>query len=194
MAQSILIVHPSELMRRGLLSCLEDLPQVSVFCFSELSEIHLHEHAGAGKLLIFVPTGESRNPRLLEMRTRIGEHRLFGLAISAADSFDPKFFDRVFLLDVSVGEIRKITREFFASEQVPQTDELTPREREVLRLIALGNTSKAIAEALIISQHTVISHRKNITEKLGIKSIPGLTVYAIIQKIVDPSDISPEQL
>ncbi|MCK3685331.1 helix-turn-helix transcriptional regulator [Maribellus sp. YY47] len=83
---------------------------------------------------------------------------------------------------------------FFEQDDTGLNDELTAREKEVLRLIALGNTNKTIAESLFISTHTVISHRKNITEKLGIKSIPGLTVYAIIQKIVAPTDISADQL
>jgi DNA-binding CsgD family transcriptional regulator len=58
----------------------------------------------------------------------------------------------------------------------------------------MGYTNKAIAEKLFISAHTVISHRKNITEKLGIKSIPGLTVYAIIQNIVNTSEIASDHL
>ncbi|NJO92945.1 MAG: hypothetical protein HC831_31265, partial [Chloroflexia bacterium] len=47
---------------------------------------------------------------------------------------------------------------------------------------------------LFISIHTVISHRKNITEKLGIKSISGLTVYAVLNKLIDTESINPEQL
>lgn len=83
---------------------------------------------------------------------------------------------------------------FFTQSLSDESDELTGREKEVLRLIALGHTNKTIADKLFISTHTVISHRKNITEKLGIKSIPGLTVYAIIQNIVSTSEITPDQL
>jgi DNA-binding CsgD family transcriptional regulator len=64
--------------------------------------------------------------------------------------------------------------------------EISQREREVLRLVALGFTNKEIAGKLFISSHTVITHRKNISAKLGIKTIAGLTVYAIIHKLVDP--------
>ena len=63
-----------------------------------------------------------------------------------------------------------------------------------MQLVALGNSNKEIAEKLFISIHTVISHRKNITEKLGIKSISGLTVYAILNKLIDTNSIDPEQL
>ena len=57
---------------------------------------------------------------------------------------------------------------------------LTAREIEVLKLLAQGYINKEIAAQLSISVHTVISHRNNISEKLGIKTVPGLTVYATI--------------
>jgi DNA-binding CsgD family transcriptional regulator len=47
-----------------------------------------------------------------------------------------------------------------------------------------GFANKEIADTLNISIHTVISHRKNITEKTGIKSLSGLTIYAITKKII----------
>ncbi len=71
---------------------------------------------------------------------------------------------------------------------------LTEREIEVVKLVALGKTNKEIANELCISIHTVISHRKNITEKLGIKSISGLTVYAILNHFIDADNIDPESL
>ncbi|MEG1885443.1 MAG: LuxR C-terminal-related transcriptional regulator [Alistipes sp.] len=56
---------------------------------------------------------------------------------------------------------------------------LTTRETEVLRLLAEGCINKEIASRLHISTTTVISHRKNIIEKLGIRSVAGLTIYAM---------------
>ncbi|HTL28157.1 MAG TPA: response regulator transcription factor [Tepidisphaeraceae bacterium] len=56
---------------------------------------------------------------------------------------------------------------------------LSPREREVIQLIAEGNTSAEVAEQLHISVRTVDSHRHNIMEKLQIRSIAGLTKFAI---------------
>ena len=67
--------------------------------------------------------------------------------------------------------------------------ELSAREVEVLALIARGLMNKQIADRLHISLTTVISHRKNITEKLGIKSVPGLTIYAVLNGYVDAADI-----
>ncbi len=56
---------------------------------------------------------------------------------------------------------------------------LTPREREVLQLVAEGCTSQEIATELFLSQRTVAAHRRHLAEKLGIHSVAGLTKYAI---------------
>jgi len=65
-----------------------------------------------------------------------------------------------------------------------EQEELSERETEVLVKLLSGFSNKEIADQLNISIHTVISHRKNIIEKTGIKSLPGLTIYAISQKII----------
>lgn len=67
--------------------------------------------------------------------------------------------------------------------------ELSPREIDVITLIAKGKTNKEIATKLNIGQTTVITHRKNITEKLGIKSISGLTIYAVMNGYVEADRI-----
>ena len=67
----------------------------------------------------------------------------------------------------------------------PETEELSDREREVLIQVVKGLSNKEIADVLFISTHTVISHRKNIARKLNIHSTAGLTIYAIVNKLVD---------
>ena len=67
-------------------------------------------------------------------------------------------------------------------------DGISSREVDILKYIALGFSNKEIADKLFISAHTVVTHRKNITRKLGIKTVPGLTIYAIINKIIDIND------
>ena len=69
-------------------------------------------------------------------------------------------------------------------EEKTTTSSLSQREIEVLRLIAAGKINKEIAKELNISINTVLSHRKNLTAKLGIKSISGLTFYAMMNGIV----------
>lgn len=67
--------------------------------------------------------------------------------------------------------------------------ELSTRETDVLQLIVKGSTNKEIADKLNISLNTVLSHRKNITTKLGIKTVSGLTFYAIMNGIISGDDI-----
>ncbi|MDD2327144.1 MAG: LuxR C-terminal-related transcriptional regulator [bacterium] len=60
-----------------------------------------------------------------------------------------------------------------------QSRSLTNRETEILRLIVQGHTNREIAEELVISHNTVLTHRKNIIAKTGIKTVSGLTFYCI---------------
>lgn len=65
-----------------------------------------------------------------------------------------------------------------------QAGELSGREIEVLRLISAGKINKEIADELCISVNTVITHRKNISSKLGIKSASGLSLYALMNGLL----------
>ena len=66
---------------------------------------------------------------------------------------------------------------------------LSDRETEVLSLVAQGRLNKQIADQLHISLSTVVSHRKNIQEKLGMKSVSALTIYAVMHGYVDVNRI-----
>lgn len=87
-------------------------------------------------------------------------------------------------------ELKNILEKIIKENDSTDRNELTKREIEILRAIALGKTTKEIAEELFISVHTVITHRKNISSKLGINSIAGLTLYAVLNNIVDINEIN----
>lgn len=70
---------------------------------------------------------------------------------------------------------------------------LGEREKEIIKCVAQGKSNKEIAEALCISVHTVTTHRRNIASKLGIHSTAGLTIFAIINKLVDLHEVNPHQ-
>lgn len=67
---------------------------------------------------------------------------------------------------------------------------LSSREQEVLVCVAKGMINKEIADYLNISVHTVITHRKNITRKTGIKTVAGLTVYALLNNLLDIGSVA----
>lgn len=66
---------------------------------------------------------------------------------------------------------------------------LSKREVEILKNVVLGLSNKDIADKLFLSVHTVMTHRKKIARKLGIKTVSGLTVYALMNKIVDMREV-----
>ena len=88
--------------------------------------------------------------------------------------------------------LRKLDNAIEQNQTNPYSDshELSERERDVLVLVAKGLANKEIADRLNISIHTVMSHRKNIAHKTGIKSVAGLTVYALLNNLLDASDVN----
>ncbi len=74
-------------------------------------------------------------------------------------------------------------------EKEAEQDVLSAREREIIACVVKGMTNKETADALCLSVHTVITHRRNIARKLQIHSPAGLTIYAIVNKLVDISEI-----
>ena len=74
-------------------------------------------------------------------------------------------------------------------EEPEQHLELSDREKEILVSVAQGLLNKEIADKHNISINTVITHRKNITRKTGIRTVPGLTVYAILNNLIDINSI-----
>ena len=91
----------------------------------------------------------------------------------------------LFLTDSAAEVSRKIEPFVPGPHKKVNHDQLTGRETDILRLVAQGMSNKEIADRLFISIHTVISHRKHITEKLKIKTIAGLTLYAVINNLSD---------
>lgn len=83
-----------------------------------------------------------------------------------------------------VSTICKLDSEEDTSNQNQLQEILTERETDVLKLLAKGFANKEIADKLNISINTVITHRKNISQKTGIKSVSGLTIYAVVQKLI----------
>ncbi|MBR5385506.1 MAG: hemerythrin domain-containing protein [Bacteroidales bacterium] len=70
-----------------------------------------------------------------------------------------------------------------------EREALSDREKEILVGVAKGLLNKEIADMYNISPYTVITHRKNITRKTGIKSVAGLTVYALLNGLIDFNDV-----
>lgn len=97
-------------------------------------------------------------------------------------------FDSFFTINDSAAQICKRIREAISvpshTEEENNQSVLSSREKEILAHVAQGLTNKEIADVLNISVFTVTTHRKNISQKLGIRSIAGLTVYAVMNHLI----------
>lgn len=97
-------------------------------------------------------------------------------AVARGKSFFSPAVSKVLLDDY----IRKLKR----SGAEDAYDLLTPREREVLQLVAEGKSNKEVANLLNLSVYTVETHRSNIMQKLNLKGVPELTLYAVRKGII----------
>lgn len=98
--------------------------------------------------------------------------------------------NKLFIPAVSKLELRNTAENNCAAPKPEKDkDELSTREKEVLACAVRGMTNKEIANELFISLNTVLTHRKNISRKLNIHSISGLTIYAIVNKLVNLEEV-----
>ena len=186
MKQRLLIVEPSELIIEGLKSILDGQIRFKVLD-PEMTAEHLEE-----RLLAARPDIVLINPTLVDNITRLRSEQpvaMVALVYQYVERDVIKNYDAV----VDIRDSRAVVIETLAqaspgeSESGKNNYELTKRETAVLVQLAQGKTNKEIADALNVSVHTVISHRKNITHKTGIKSVAGLTVYAMLNNLIDES-------
>lgn len=115
------------------------------------------------------------------------------IATTVCDDELMRQFDAIInIFDSQMQIVRKLHAAIEQNQTNPYSDshDLSERERDVLILVAKGLSNKEIADRLNISIHTVMSHRKNITHKTGIKSVAGLTVYALLNNLVDQNDMT----
>ncbi len=194
MGKSIVIIHSSEIVRKGLLAIFENRFQANIICFSGIDDCKNSHILLSNDAAILLEEKNFKVADLMSIRKKVLNYFLIGIN-EKNEKKSSDIFEFHFSIYNPPDTLLEWIKNYFSLEITDDnSDELTIREKEVLRLIAMGHTNKTIAEKLFISTHTVISHRKKITEKLGIKSIPGLTVYAIIQNIVSASEITPDQL
>jgi len=188
MKQRLLIVEPSEVIVEGLKAILEGQIRFKVL-EPEMNADHLEERFLAAR-----PDVVLINPTLVDQVSRLrSEHPMAFVALvyQYVERDLLKNYDGV----VDIRDSRAVVIETLAQvspgeETAGKSNyELTKRETAVLVQLAQGKTNKEIADALNVSVHTVISHRKNITHKTGIKSVAGLTVYAMLNNLIDESSL-----
>ncbi|KKB47809.1 hypothetical protein HMPREF1212_03657 [Parabacteroides sp. HGS0025] len=194
----IVIAEPSAIVRNGLEAILKRLPGGLRVQFSEIATIEtltedLRTHMP--DILLINPSipGYFTIPHLKEM-TGCPNMKCLALVYSPIDHSLLRYYDdQINILD-SVDEISlKLERLHAKSEEEADGDEqqtLSSREKEIVVCVVKGMTNREIADRLFLSTHTVITHRRNIARKLQVHSASALTVYAIVNKLVELSDIN----
>lgn len=191
--ERIAIIEPSEMIRRGLALLLEQANYDVVCQAGSWSEAESRLATTQPEVIILGShiVGSECNMRALHIELQNVTFVI--LATVACDDDILRQADGVInLYDNAAKLSKKLQAAIEQSQTNPYSDshDLSERERDVLVLIAKGLANKEIADELNISIHTVMSHRKNIAHKTGIKSVAGLTVYALLNNMLDASEVN----
>lgn len=131
---------------------------------------------------------------LEELRAASPKHTIVaGVYTSALPSSVSSGFDTTISIFASLAAFESLIEKAgqkSESADRESAEELTPREREIIIGVVRGLTNKEIAASLNVSVHTVMTHRRNISNKLQIHSPAGLTIYAIVKKLIPVEDLN----
>lgn len=190
---TITIAEPSDIIREGLFAVLKQInSDFRIFQVHDVDQLHHHLSVEHPNVLIV-------NPSLLGSETpdnlrnaNCSELFCVALATNLRDLQNVQAFDLSVSIFDDFGSLRK-KFEGIAPRQTGSTEtekSLSQREKEIVSYVVKGYTNKKIADKLCLSQHTVITHRRNIANKLQIHSPSGLTIYAIVNKLVKIEEVS----
>ena len=187
----ILLIEPSEIVAAGITAIIARSPEFAIA--QTLSNPGYYNPQSSNiDIIIINPAVIDYNERF-DIRSYFGKENVTIIALthgSYEENVLRQYDGCIGIYDSAQRIVQKIKSAMEEATQAPKSDinELSTRERDILRAVAMGKTNKEIADEFNISIYTVISHRRNISQKLGINSIPGLTVYAIMNTLVDMSD------
>ena len=188
------VAETSYIIRKGLVYVLSQLNSVGkVVELREMEDINY-------QINILKPDAVLINPMLLGHTSRhdirqqlnLDKHTaIIALVYNLIDEQFYRSYDAVIRINDSESKIEETLLKCLEKETGGQSDteELSDREKEILISVVKGMSNEEIADHHSISIHTAITHRRNITRKLKVHSISGLTIYAIINKLVDISEI-----
>jgi DNA-binding NarL/FixJ family response regulator len=197
----IAIAETSVILRTGLTNVLKRLPNLRIYPVELASPDSLNDCLNTSPLTILII-----NPNFGDYfditKFRIANAEKSIRVIAFVNSFiDPlllnkydnsiSIYDDLETITFKINSLQNI-KPIEKSEE-DSTESLSLREKEIVICIVKGMTNKEIAEKLFLSIHTVITHRRNISRKLQIHSTAGLTIYAIVNKLIELKDIEEDR-
>ena len=193
----IAVAEPSSIIRCGLITLLKRLPGLHI----QLTEIAAAECL-VESLRMHRPEVLIINPSLpgyfgiqhLKEECGCPGMKCIAIACMATDHAMFRPYDDLINIYDSPDELKHKLERLNAEEVTSEPEEeeqqaLSAREKEIVVCVVKGMTNREIADRLYLSTHTVITHRRNIARKLQVHSASGLTVYAIVNKLVELNDI-----
>jgi DNA-binding CsgD family transcriptional regulator len=183
---NIAVLEPSQIIAEGLSNILMKLKKnFYIFRFSDLEELKNSTAIERFQIVVINPSIiQNRIADFIKLKNSYPKVLWIALVYSFFDEEIIRKFDDTILVTATPEQLANKLAQMSTSPDKSQQEDLSEREVEVLSQLVKGLSNKEIADKLNISIHTVISHRKNITEKTGIKSLSGLTIYAITKKII----------
>ena len=187
----IVIVEPSKIVTNGLCQLLDTNYEFEIV--EQLDNItYLRERLLAlhPNILIINPTviDFSKQFSLRSMFQEFPDLSLVALVYSYVQSNVLRQYNGIIEVCDNYNTIESTLHAAVSShsekKESTENQGLTEREIDVLVAVAEGLMNKEIADKLNISIHTVISHRKNISRKTGIKSVSGLAIYALLNNLI----------
>lgn len=192
----IVVAETSVIVRNGLTAVLKRIPNLNIHPIEVSSPetlqnyIHLH----TPDIVIVNPTFGGWFD-LQTFKTENGKSgiKYIALVCSVIENNALKEYDESIAIcddiDIITSKINHLLHTEEEEEKDNEQETLSQREKEIITCVVKGMTNKAIADKLFLSIHTVITHRRNIARKLQIHSPAGLTIYAIVNKLVELQDI-----
>jgi len=183
---NIAVIEPSQIIFEGLSNILMKFKKnFYLYRFNDLEELKNSVSKESFTVALINPLAiQNRLTDFLKLKGNHPNMLTIALVYSFFDNDLLLKFDDTLSVTASMEQIRHKLGQISTASEKSLHDDLSDREIEVLTQMVKGLANKEIADTLNISIHTVISHRKNITEKTGIKSLSGLTIYAITKKII----------
>ena len=194
MRNRVILCEASEIIANGLAEIIDSMAQFDVVAHLD-SPDHLSEKlvASDANVLVIDPAllGAQNKDFLFQLNKEHPQLTVIALVTSYLDHAWLTPYDGVIEINDPRTKIHSKLNELIKDGSTKKTEdvELSKRETDVLVAVAKGMMNKEIADQMNISIHTVISHRKNITRKTGIKSVSGLTVYALLNNLIDESEL-----
>lgn len=190
----IIIAETAPIILSGIVDCIKGIHEIH----SSVAEVDSKKSlldiisTTSTDLLIVNPTfGGLLHPDDIRRSSLNPDIKIFAIEISRLTKATLSLYDEHIHVTDDLSDIKsKIIQCVVPHENdTDEKESLSSREKEIISFVVKGFTNQEIADKLFLSVHTVMTHRRNIARKLQIHSATGLTIYAIVNKIVDLSEI-----